>query len=319
MGRRSAVAAAAAAAAGIALGAAPAAAQQAWSAVGTGLDGPVYALANYGGEVVAAGAFADAGGVTALNIAVFTNASGWAPLGLGLAGEVYALAQDAGSLYVGGAFYSSGGDADAGDAVVAMANVGRWTGTEWQPLGAGVNGFVYALAADGAGHVYIGGDFTALNDEDATPVSRVAVWDGSAYADLLGGVDGPVYAFALLNGAVYMGGLFGAAGADGAVAVSNVAQWVPEDSAWADVAGGFDGSVSSLLAVGGTLYAAGSFQYAGGGPEPAGMNYIAAIDPAAATPAWAPVGGAFDALTSTAVAPSVGDIVSLSSVSGSLV
>ena len=60
---------------------------------------------------------------------------------------VGALAVDgAGNLYAGGSFTSAGG--------VSAKNVAKWDGARWSALGSGMNGVVWALAADGTVNVY---------------------------------------------------------------------------------------------------------------------------------------------------------------------
>lgn len=50
----------------------------------------------------------------------------------------------------------------------------------------GANSFVNAAVADGAGNVYIGGNFTGVRDVGA---NYVAKWNGSEWSDLGGGLD----------------------------------------------------------------------------------------------------------------------------------
>ena len=67
-------------------------------------------LAELGGDLFAAGNFAQIGGVSATNIGRFDGNS-WAPLGSGIGGQerVIALASANGKLYAGGDFTSAGG------------------------------------------------------------------------------------------------------------------------------------------------------------------------------------------------------------------
>ena len=51
----------------------------------------------------------------------------------------------------------------------------------WVPLGSGFNSHVYAVACDGAGHVYAGGTFTSA---DGKPASRVARWSEANWQSL---------------------------------------------------------------------------------------------------------------------------------------
>jgi hypothetical protein len=136
-----------------------------WSALGSGMNGNVYALAVSGTNLYAAGAFTTAGGAAANYVARWDGNS-WSALGSGLAGgypysspTVYALAVSGSNLYAAGNFTSAGGNA---------ANyIAKWDGTNWSPLGSGVasasdpynvHPVVYALAAS-ANHLYAGGGF----------------------------------------------------------------------------------------------------------------------------------------------------------------
>jgi len=167
----------------------------AWSALGSGITGSVSALSASGTDVYAGGYFTTAGGVPANNIAKW-NGSAWSALGSGINGQVYALAVSGTDLYAGGSFTTAGGvpanyiakwDGSAWSAlgsgtgpVSALAvsgtnlyaggqfttagavpanRIARWDGNAWAALGSGMNNSVLALAADGAGHLFVGGNF----------------------------------------------------------------------------------------------------------------------------------------------------------------
>jgi hypothetical protein len=130
----------------------------AWSALGQGMDGIVCTLAVSGNDLYAGGDFTTAGGVKANGIAKW-NGSAWSPLGQGFyAYSVYALAVSGTNLYAGGSYFDPVGG-------VAANCVAKWDGSAWSALGSGVSGggnwgpTVYALAADGSGHLFVGGDF----------------------------------------------------------------------------------------------------------------------------------------------------------------
>jgi hypothetical protein len=65
---------------------------------------------------------------------------------------VSALAVNGTDLYAGGFFTTAGG--------VPASYIAKWDGNAWSPLGSGVNNLVYALAADGTGHLFVGGTFS---------------------------------------------------------------------------------------------------------------------------------------------------------------
>jgi hypothetical protein len=77
----------------------------------------------------------------------------------------------------------------------------------WISMGglAGANNTVYALAADGSGNVYAGGDFTVIGTVTA---NRIAKWNGSVWSALGGGAQGTVNALAVSGTNLYVGGDF---------------------------------------------------------------------------------------------------------------
>jgi hypothetical protein len=84
--------------------------------------------------------------------------------------DVYALALDgSGKLYAGGYFFTAGG--------VIANGIAVWDGSSWSALGSGMGGTdypdVYALALDGSGNLYAGGQFTTAGGK---PSSYIARW-----------------------------------------------------------------------------------------------------------------------------------------------
>jgi len=136
-----------------------------WSALGSGMAGgagtapTVAALAVSGTNLYAGGYFTVAGGVPASGVAKW-NGSTWSALGSGVSGftpgyigpYVTALAVDGTDLYAGGFFIGAGG--------VPANCIAKWDGSTWSPLGHGVNDDVRALAVDGLGHLFVGGQFS---------------------------------------------------------------------------------------------------------------------------------------------------------------
>ena len=155
----------------------------AWSALGSGLGGgyrAAGALAVIGSRLYVGGAFTSAGGVAANNIAAW-NGSVWSALASGLNGEVGALAVSGTNLYVGGWFTSAGG--------VAANYLAAWNGSTWSALGSGVSwqdanpATVYstgvrALAADGSGHLFVGGDFSEAGTNVSLSIAQANIGGG---------------------------------------------------------------------------------------------------------------------------------------------
>jgi len=78
-----------------------------WSALGSGLNNAVYALATSGSDVYVGGNFTQAGGGAANYIARWNGS--WSALGSGLDGPALAVALNGSDLYVGGSFTQAGG------------------------------------------------------------------------------------------------------------------------------------------------------------------------------------------------------------------
>ncbi len=131
----------------------------AWSALGTGMNSTVNALAVSGTDLYAGGDFTTAGGVSANRIAKW-NGSAWSPLGTGVDGYVGALAVSGTDLYAGGDFTTAGG--------VAANRIAKWNGSAWSPLGTGVDSYVWALAVSGT-DLYAGGYFTFAGTTTLSP------------------------------------------------------------------------------------------------------------------------------------------------------
>jgi len=91
---------------------------------------------------------------------------------------VWALAaMPNGDVIAAGVFASIGG--------VAAANIARWDGASWAPLGAGVNGWVNALLVAPNGDLIVGGTITVAG---GAPASGIARWDGAAWSTFGSGV-----------------------------------------------------------------------------------------------------------------------------------
>ena len=237
------------------------------------------------GRLYVGGNFTDAGGdPDADGIARWTP-TGWISMGgagSGLGVNVFALViDDDGKLVATGWFEDAGGDHDAD-------NVARWEIGGWVPLssaalptGSGLKGSaVYALARDGAGRLYAGGDFGDAGGDPAG--DYIAVWDGSEWRPL-GGPDSPldgyVYALAVNDaGQLVVGGDFFTAGGD--PDANYIALW--DGVSWSSLGGpgsDLDDKVNVLvIGADGRLYAGGAFEDAGGDLD---ADYVAVWDGAA--------------------------------------
>jgi len=143
-----------------------------WFALGSGLNGPIFALATLGSTLYAGGQFTMAGGVAASNIAQW-DGTNWSALGAGVSGSsgigieefgpyVNNLIVVGSNLYVGGNFTAAGnGPAN---------NIALWDGTNWWPLGSGLNASVAGMAVSG-NTLYVGGYFTTAGGKPASYIA----------------------------------------------------------------------------------------------------------------------------------------------------
>jgi len=94
-----------------------------WSALGTGVNGEVFAIAVSGNDVYAGGDFQDNDNGAPNHIAKWNSGSGWLALGQGTDGSVYAIAMSGTDVYVGGSFNHAGGKDAHGIAKYSAASV----------------------------------------------------------------------------------------------------------------------------------------------------------------------------------------------------
>jgi trimeric autotransporter adhesin len=231
-----------------------------WQPLGTGLNGYVFSLAVYNGDLIAAGSFTTAGGIPASNIARWDGSS-WHPLGTGLElGAARAVAVFNGDLIAAGHFIAAGG--------VPVQKIARWDGTSWHPLGTGLSISVpgwtaqaNALAVHG-NELFVGGIFTAAGGVPAVAIAR---WNGSVWQGVGGGfgpiMGGPVVNSLMShNGELIAGGYFASVGG---VPASSIARW--NGTSWQAIGSGIDADVTCTSIYNGDLIAAGGFTTAGGG------------------------------------------------------
>lgn len=178
-----------------------------WQPVGRfDLGGPVYALAEFQGELYAGGAFSNQDPFMA-NIAKW-NGSVWTPVGPGMDSVVYCLTvHDDGNgpaLYAGGAFGAAG--------VQPLNSIARWDGANWSPLGSGTSGIVTALHSVEylTGPIlYAGGGFSSAGSQS---VNNIAQWKNGSWSAMLNGLPNGVfairYAHVEANPSLYVAGLF---------------------------------------------------------------------------------------------------------------
>jgi hypothetical protein len=279
-----------------------------WSALGSGVNGRVYAMTVLpGGDVIVGGYFTSAGGVPADSIARYNPSTGvWSRLGFGTNGSVRAIAVlPGGDVIASGSFFSAGG--------VAAGNIARYNpGTNvWSAMGSGLSGSitwpVNALAVLPGGDVIVGGDFSTAGGVAANNIARYNPSTGS-WSALGSGTDSTVLALAFLPGGdVIVGGGFSTAGG---VRASRIARYNPSTGVWSRLGGGAGGADYALavkpggagedLIVGGYLSLGGSVA----------VNHIARYTPS--TGVWSAMGSGVNGTTASVRALAVlpeGDVI----------
>ena len=200
----------------------------------------------FGAEVVAGGAFGEAGGASSTqDIAGYTPVSGWQSIGGGLNNTVNAIANFGGTVYAAGSFTGSGG--------TTLHGVAKLVGGTWTDLGVGQFLPIHALTISG-GNLIIGG--LRGGKPFLPPADGVSAWDGVNYAQL-GMADGPVNALALYNGDIVAAGAF--TSMDGVATPAGVARRNATTGVWTAMGGGFALGVPYALAIyNGALYLGGT-------------------------------------------------------------
>ncbi len=184
-----------------------------WSAVGDGINSPVYALRKFNEGIFAGGkqtmvtwdgkgtAWTSVGNITALN------------------DNVYSLTDTNGQMLAGGTFARLGN---------ALNGIGRWLGSDWQSMGPGMDGPVYAVSFFDNLFIAAGKFGTAGN----RPVNNIASWNNSSGWHSLGsGILGTINSLCEYDGKLFAGGSF----RDTAVNASYIAKW--DGTYWTPVAG----------------------------------------------------------------------------------
>ncbi len=175
-----------------------------WSAAGNLNSAGVRAVST-GANLYVGGSFSVAGGVWVNQIASW-DGTRWSAfgtpgrlngilVGTSILSFITALANDGTNLYAAGNFNYAG---------TTNANfIARFDGQNWQPVGAGLNNQVIALAVSN-NNVYAGGYFTGTADGQ-TALSYIGWWDGTNW-NSLGNAGGVVYALAISSNWLYAAG-----------------------------------------------------------------------------------------------------------------
>ncbi|GGQ68932.1 hypothetical protein [Couchioplanes azureus] len=204
--RRALLTIAAAATVAAATGTAPAHAVSASPDKAPLFNGSVYAIAYRGGTVYVGGSFTGVawGGrnYARARLAAFDASSGallnWSPAANG---TVRALAVNGSSVYAGGSFTSISGRSR--DNLARIDAVSGAVGT----FAHRVTGAPYALAV-GNGRLYAGGSFTAVDGHTRRNAAAFSLTSGGLDGSWRPSADDAVHALAVTSGRVYLGGSF---------------------------------------------------------------------------------------------------------------
>lgn len=199
------------------------------------LPGNCSAVVEWRGRLYAAGEFA---GVLQWN----PTSSSWTSVG-NLNGPCNTLLAAESSLYAGGNFTQTSTD--------VLNYVAEWNGTEWLPLGVGLNGECWCLARDSVGRLYVGGDFTIAGSANA---NRIATWTWNrGWTPLELGLNARCRGIGVSRtGVVYAAGDFTEAGG---IAANYVAKWT---DTWSSLGSGLASSATLTIGLNDAVYAFGS-------------------------------------------------------------
>ncbi len=220
-----------------------------WTEIGDGLGGSLSDFAVYddggGNELYAAGEFTTLGPGTSL-VAKWDGAS-WTSVGVGMqasgnpSAEAFEIYNDGGGdgLYFAGDYDTIGG--------VAAKSIARWDGSNWSPLGLGLDGVFFARGAaltvfdDGGGpELYVGGTFTSAGGVPGT--RNLAKWSGSTWSSVAGDLFSSVFTLQTHDDgsglALYAGGGWSSIGS---LVTNGIAKWNGAD--WSSLGSGIEGSI----------------------------------------------------------------------------
>lgn len=237
-----------------------------WSALGSGVDGNVAAMAfDQEGVLYVCGGFNSAGGKSVNNIARW-DGTAWASVGQGLNFAPSALVNIGNDIYAGGYFSYSG--------TMPMQGLARWNGTAWSKVG---NAFpdnstdfpyIQSMSASSEGELLVAGSFSSIGGVSAQNVAR---YHNGVWSALGSGITGDyVYLQSIISGPhgeIYVGG---GIWQDNYSTLNGLMKW--DGDRWRPF-GKVDSYVLSMGLRGDVLFVAGYFSQIEGRPFPGLARY----------------------------------------------
>ncbi len=232
-------------------------ARMVWEPLGSGTNYLVRCLETCDGKLIAAGQFTTAGGIAVDHMASWDGQT-WSPFGSGNGVGPATMLNVFELLYAG-----------------FVDGVAYWTGSYWDTVASGMNGWVEALARY-QGTLYVGGGFDSVGD---AAINYLAFWSSSGWSRVgsgLSGIYGRVIALTTYNGKLIAGGNFW-------TPYRCIAAW--DGSTWSSLGSGTGGAYEDVYALAvydGNLIAGGVFTSAGG----VSANHVASWNGSS----WSPLG-----------------------------
>lgn len=226
-----------------------------WSAMATGVNGPVTSIITQGEDIYVGGAFSSAGGVAANRVARWDGTT-WSGLNSAIVpNTVSGMALMGSDLYV----------STFTTAAANPAYFSKYNGTTWTALGAdlGDRG-VSSIAVIGT-DVYVAGGFTQAA---AITVNRIAKWNGISWSALGNGLPqapgqiGSVRLGVSGSNLIAVGDFTVASGGP----ANHAAKW--NGTAWSPLGAGTDVPATVVMGAGGDIFVGGSFSTAGCNQSP---------------------------------------------------
>jgi hypothetical protein len=232
-----------------------------WNTVSKGNIGTLLTITSNDSVVYLGGKYGGIDNQPVSSIGYYSSSSKqWQQLGGGVSqGLVYvqALAISGDRVFVAGSFTKAGGK--------IVNNIAEWNTTtkEWNSLGTGINGSVFALTVKDD-NLYVGGDFSFADTLDASRIARWNIKD-KRWTSLKKGIYGSVHALAFNGDNLYVGGAFTRANDS---AVANLAVFDTKADTWSTVGSGITGGsypiVTAIVADdSNNVYIGGKFSKAG--------------------------------------------------------